>query len=43
MECGVLEELSKFTSKQVFFWAIFAEKEDKLIIFLDHLAPYQDW
>ena len=43
MECGILEELSKFTSKQVFFWAIFAEKEDKLMIFLDHLAPYQDW
>ena len=43
MECGVLEELSKFTSKQVFFWAMFAEKKDKLTIFLDHLAPYQEW
>ena len=43
MECGVLEELSKFTSKQVFFWAMLAEKKDKLTIFLDHLAPYQEW
>ena len=43
MECGVLGELHKFTSKKVFFWATFAEKGEKLNIFLDHLAPYQEW
>jgi len=43
MECGVLGALHKFTSKKVFFWAMFAEKGEKLTIFLDHLAPYQEW
>ena len=43
MECGVLGLLNKFTSKKVFFWAMFAEKGEKLTIFLDHLAPYQEW
>ena len=43
MECGVLGALHKFTSKKVFFWATFAEKGEKLTIFLDHLAPYQEW
>ena len=43
MECGVLGELNKFTSKKAFFWAIFAEKGEKLTIFLDRLAPYQEW
>ena len=43
MECGVLGASNKFTSKKVFFWAMFAEKGLKLTIFLDHLAPYQEW
>ena len=43
MECGVLGLLNKFTSKKAFFWAMFAEKGEKLTIFLDHLAPYQEW
>ena len=43
MECGVLGALNKFTSKKVFFWAMFAEKGEKLTIFLDHLAPFQEW
>ena len=43
MECGVLGALNKFTSKKVFFWAMFAEKGEKLTIFLEHLAPYQEW
>jgi len=42
MECGVLEG-SKFTSKKAFFWAVFAERGEKLTIFLDHLAPYREW
>ena len=42
-ECGVLGALNKFTSKKAFFWAIYAEGGEKLTIFLDHLAPYQDW
>jgi len=42
MECGVLGALNKFTSKKAFFWAMFAEQE-KLTVFLDHLAPYQEW
>jgi len=42
MECGVLEG-SKLTSKKAFFWAVFAERGEKLTIFLDHLAPYQEW
>ena len=43
MECGVLGELHKFTSKKAFFWAMFAERGEKLTVFLDHLAPYQEW
>lgn len=43
MECGVLGELHKFTSKKCFFWAMFAEEGEKLTIFLNHLAPYQQW
>ena len=43
MECGVLGQLYKFTSKKVFFWATFNKKEEKLTVFLDHLAPYQEW
>ena len=43
MECGVLRKLDKFTSKKCFFWAKFAEGGDKLTVFLDHLAPYQEW
>ena len=43
MECGVLEALNKFTSKQAFFWTMFAEGGEKLTIFLDRLAPYQEW
>ena len=43
MECGVLGMLNKFTSKKVFFWATFAKREEKLTVFLDHLAPYQEW
>ncbi|XP_022798811.1 uncharacterized protein LOC111336907 [Stylophora pistillata] len=42
-ECGVLGALHKFTIKKVFFWAMFAEGGKKLTIFLDHLAPYQEW
>ncbi|KAL9957639.1 hypothetical protein ACROYT_G034560 [Oculina patagonica] len=43
MECGVLGALNKFTSKKAFFWAMFAEAREKLTVFLDHLAPYQEW
>ncbi len=43
MECGVLGALNKFTSKKVFFWAMFAEGGEKLTVFLDHLAPFQEW
>ncbi len=43
MECGVLGALGKSTSKKVFFWAMFAEEGAKLTVFLDHLAPYQEW
>ena len=43
MECGVLGKLYKFTSKKVFCWATFAKREEKLTVFLDHLAPYQEW
>ena len=43
MECGVLGKLHKFTSKKVFCWATFAEREETLTVFLDHLAPYQEW
>ena len=42
-ECGVLGALIKFTSKTCFFYATFTEPDGKLTIFLDHLAPYQDW
>ena len=43
MECGVLGALNKFTSKKAFFWAMFADRGEKLTVFLDHLAPYQEW
>ena len=43
MECGVLGALNKFTSKKAFFWAMFAERGEKLTIFLYRLAPYQAW
>ena len=43
MECGVLGALNKFTSKKVFLWAMFADQGEKLTIFLDNLAPYQEW
>lgn len=42
-ECGVLRALNKSTSKKGFFWAIYTEDGEKLTIFLDHLAPYQEW
>ena len=43
MECGVLGALHKSTSKKAFFGATFAERGEKLTVFLDHLAPYQEW
>lgn len=43
MECGVLGQLSKFTSKKAYFWATFNGGGKKLDIFLSHLAPYQQW
>ena len=43
MECGVLGSLHKFTSKKVFFWAMFADEGDRLTVFLNQLAPYQKW
>ena len=43
MDCGVLGALNKFTSKKCFFWAMFAKPRGKLTVFLDHLAPYQEW
>ena len=43
MECGVLGQLHKFTSKKAYFWATFADGGKKLDIFLSHLAPYQQW
>ena len=42
-ECGVLGGLIKSTSKKAFFWAMYAEGGEKLTVFLDHLAPYQEW
>ena len=43
MECGVLGSLAKLTSKKVFMWATFADDVRKITLFLDELAPYQDW
>ncbi|KAK3707100.1 hypothetical protein QZH41_014693 [Actinostola sp. cb2023] len=44
MECGVLGEMSKFTSKKAFFYASFAERNGKKVkIDLAELAPYQEW
>ena len=43
MECGVLAKFHKFTSKEIFAWAMFLDGGEKLRIFLDHLAPYQEW
>ena len=43
MECGVLGSLNKHTSKKVFFLASFDEGGKKLTIYLDQLAPYQQW
>ncbi|KAK2554313.1 hypothetical protein P5673_024323 [Acropora cervicornis] len=42
-ECGVLGAFEKFTSKKAFFWAMYAEGGEKMTVFLDHLAPYQEW
>ena len=42
-ECGVLGALNKFTSKKAFFWAMFVKGGEELTVFLDHLAPYQEW
>lgn len=43
MECGSLGGAFKFTAKKAFFWAAFAAGGKKLNIFLNHLAPYQNW
>ena len=43
MECGVLGAFYKFTSKKVFLLAMFADRGEKLTVFLDRLAPYQEW
>ena len=43
MECGVLGSLNKHTSKKVFFLASFDEGGKELTIYLDQLAPYQQW
>ena len=43
MECGVLGSLNIYTSKKAYFWAAFAEGGKKLTIFLDDLAPFQEW
>ena len=43
MECGVLGALNRGTSKKAFFWAMFPGTKERLKIFLDHLAPYQEW
>ncbi|XP_031557022.1 uncharacterized protein LOC116293702 [Actinia tenebrosa] len=43
MECGVLGQMSKFTSKKAYFYARFADGGKKLNIYLGHLAPYQEW
>ena len=43
MECGVLGGLDRLTAKKSYFWAVFAEGGEKLTVFLDHLAPYQEW
>lgn len=43
MECGVLGTVTKHTSKKVFFWAVFIGGGKKLTIYLDQLAPYQEW
>ena len=42
-ECGVLGAFEKFTSKKAFFWAMYAGGGEKMTVFLDHLAPYQEW
>ncbi|XP_022810193.1 uncharacterized protein LOC111347195 [Stylophora pistillata] len=42
-DCGALGALNKSTSKKCYFWAKFTEREGKLTIFLDHLAPFQEW
>ena len=43
MECGVLGESYKFTSKKAFFWAMFTDNGERLTVLLDQLAPYQKW
>ena len=46
MECGVLgqkHDFYKFTAKEAFFWATYADDGKKLNIFLNHLAPCQEW
>jgi hypothetical protein len=43
MECGVIGQINKFTSKKAYFYATFADGGKKLNIYLGKLAPYQDW
>jgi hypothetical protein len=43
MECGVLGQMHKFTSKKAYFYATFADGGKKLNIYLGQLAPYQEW
>lgn len=43
MECGVLGQMSKTTSKKAYFYARYADGGRKLDIYLGHLAPYQEW
>lgn len=43
MECGVLGDIEKGTSKRAFFWAMIVKGGEELTIFLDNLAPYQEW
>ena len=45
IECGVVGQTTNFTGKKAYFYATFATPSDrkKLIIYLNELAPYQDW
>jgi hypothetical protein len=44
MECGIIGEMDKFTSKKAYFYATFADAGgEQLNIYLGQLAPYQDW
>ena len=42
VQCGVLGS-TKGTSKKIFCYASFEDKGKKLRIYLDELAPYQEW